>query len=85
VGAAHVRQALALSRGRAARPRDLPPRGGADPGDGAAGPFIATCISASNHHPFSRPSPRSTWSARTRRCGSGSSTPSATPTTSCAS
>jgi hypothetical protein len=33
----------------------------------------------------SRPSRRSTWSATTRRCGSGSSTPSATPTTSCAS
>ena len=35
--------------------------------------------------PSSRPSPGSTWSARTRRCGSGSSTPSATQTTSCAS
>ena len=86
LGAAHVRPAVALSRGGAARPRDLPPRRGADPGDGAAGAVHRDPDLGEQPPPV--PLARagsSTSSTRARRCGSGSSTPSATPTTSCAS
>ena len=52
---------------------------------GRQGPFIATLITASNHHPFRSLEPALDVAGPGRLSTSASSTPPATPTTSCAS